>query len=228
MDNSSKIRTQREGLAKRIAALNPPHPLRVAIDGITAAGKTTFADELAPMIQALGRPVVRATIDGYHNPRDVRYRNGSETPESYYNDSFNYSVLRSRLLIPLRDVRTEPRVLPIAAYDYRTESETTDRKAEFTPDAVLLFDGVMLFREEINDCWDFRIYMDTRMETALVRGVSRDAETEAEQTVVGKKYLNRYFPGQRMYQARARPTEIADVIVLNTDLNASHIHYNRD
>ena len=56
-----------------------PHssPLRVAIDGIDAAGKTTLADKLAPLIEAQGRPVIRASIDGFHRLRSLRYRLGS-------------------------------------------------------------------------------------------------------------------------------------------------------
>ena len=44
-------------LAAGIAALRPPHPLRVAIDGIDAAGKTTMADELATILAPHGRPM---------------------------------------------------------------------------------------------------------------------------------------------------------------------------
>lgn len=46
-------------LASKIAAINLPHSVRVAIDGVDAAGKTTLANELAPAIKSLGRPVVR-------------------------------------------------------------------------------------------------------------------------------------------------------------------------
>src|SRR5450759_1567169 len=52
-------------LASIVVSRIPPHPLRVAIDGIDAAGKTTLADELAPLIEAQGRPVIRASIDGF-------------------------------------------------------------------------------------------------------------------------------------------------------------------
>jgi uridine kinase len=56
-------------LAQRIDSLDPSHPVRVAIDGPDAAGKTTFADELVEPLEARGRPVIRASIDGWHRPR---------------------------------------------------------------------------------------------------------------------------------------------------------------
>ena len=40
--------------ADHLVAASPPHPPRVAVDGVTASGKTTFADELAtnPFVRA--------------------------------------------------------------------------------------------------------------------------------------------------------------------------------
>ncbi len=58
-----------EAVARLIVAVTRPHPVRVAIDGIDAAGKTMLADELAAAIRDCGRPVIRASIDGFHNAR---------------------------------------------------------------------------------------------------------------------------------------------------------------
>ena len=46
--------------------------LRVGIDGVDGAGKTYFADELAAQITSL--PVIRASVDFFHNPRAVRVK----------------------------------------------------------------------------------------------------------------------------------------------------------
>lgn len=48
------------------------HPLRVAIDGIDAAGKTTLADELVQPVEKRGRRVIRASLDGFQHPRVER------------------------------------------------------------------------------------------------------------------------------------------------------------
>ena len=52
-------------LARAIGSVEVAHPTRVAIDGPPAAGKTTLADELAVVLRAQGRDVVRATIEGF-------------------------------------------------------------------------------------------------------------------------------------------------------------------
>ncbi len=41
-------------IADHLAALDPGHPLRVGVDGITAAGKTTLAAELAVAVVERG------------------------------------------------------------------------------------------------------------------------------------------------------------------------------
>ncbi len=57
-----------EELAARICLLKNPHTLRVAIDGVDGAGKTTLADELVEPVRRLGRRVIRASVDDFHRP----------------------------------------------------------------------------------------------------------------------------------------------------------------
>jgi uridine kinase len=60
-----------------------PHPWRVGIDGVTASGKTTFADALGERVRAR-----RVSIDAYHRPR----------PQEYYPDSFDFGGFREAVL----------------------------------------------------------------------------------------------------------------------------------
>jgi pantothenate kinase-related protein Tda10 len=70
--------TKREQLlqiiAAKIAGLPATSVARVAVDGVDGAGKTTFADELAACLVTCGRQIIRASVDGFHNPRAIRYR----------------------------------------------------------------------------------------------------------------------------------------------------------
>ena len=77
-------------LSERIVGVTRPHPVRVAIDGVDGVGKTMLADELVDAVCTKGRPVIRASIDGFHNPRSVRYRLGQNSPVGYFQDSFNH------------------------------------------------------------------------------------------------------------------------------------------
>jgi pantothenate kinase len=74
-------------LARHIVRLSPDRITRVAVDGVDGAGKITFANELADAIRALRRSVIRASVDGFHHPRAVRYERGRYSPEGYFEDS---------------------------------------------------------------------------------------------------------------------------------------------
>src|SRR4051812_12414581 len=89
------------GLADMIESVTTPHPVRVAVDGPPAAGKTTLADELALVLRNRGRTVVRATIEGFLLPRAQRYQRGEDSPEGCYDDSFDFAALQRVLLDPL-------------------------------------------------------------------------------------------------------------------------------
>ena len=96
---------KREDLINEIASvinkIDLPHPVRVGIDGGGAAGKTTFADELVEPLEKLGRNVIRSTIDGFHNPPEIRRRQGKYSPKGYFEDSYDYPQLKKYLLEPL-------------------------------------------------------------------------------------------------------------------------------
>ena len=88
-------------LADRITRVSRFHPIRVAIDGVDAAGQTTLATALVQPIERRGRRVSRASVDSFHHPRAARLRQGSASPQGYDADSFDDAALRRVLLLPL-------------------------------------------------------------------------------------------------------------------------------
>jgi uridine kinase len=202
-------------LANRIVSIQLQHPTRVAIDGIDAAGKTTLADGLVAPIQVRGREVVRASIDGFHRPRAERYARGADSPEGYYHDSFDYAALRAALLDPLGPNGT--REYRRRVFDYRADAPVHDPTRVATADAILLFDGVFLFRPELNDCWDYRIFVHADFEIALERALVRDEKLFGSAENARARYVNRYIPGQRIYLQTIQPQRLVDVVVDNND-----------
>ncbi len=85
---------------RHLTAIERPYPLRVALDGGTAAGKTTLANELVASIMALGRPALRIAIDDFHLPRAERWGRGAGAPSSlrYYEHAFDHIGIRAALL----------------------------------------------------------------------------------------------------------------------------------
>lgn len=202
-------------LARMIAGLELGRPVRVAVDGVGAAGKTVLADDVAEVLDRWGRPVIRAGVDGFHHPREVRYRLGPLSPRGYYQDSFDYTAVVSCLLAPLGPGGTLR--YRAASYDFRADAPVETPELLARPDAVLLFDGIFLLRSELRRHWDFRIFVDVGFDVTLERALSRDVDLFGSPEVVRERYLKRYIPGERLYLTEARPRERADVIVRNND-----------
>jgi uridine kinase len=74
--------------------------LRVGIDGLTAAGKTSFGHELAERISSADRPVLRASLDDFKKPWSDRHLYDRESGEGYYRNAFDYAGDRRLLLEP--------------------------------------------------------------------------------------------------------------------------------
>lgn len=204
-----------DALAERIVARAAAHPLRVAVDGIDAAGKTTLADELAAPLRARGRPVIRASVDGFHRPRAERYRRGAASPEGYYLDAFDTAALRDALLLPLGPAGS--RWYRRGSFDFHTDRPVHAPLEEAPADAVLVVDGVFLLRPELVAHWDYRIFVEVPFAVALERALRRDLALFGSAQAVRVRYQQRYIPGQRLYFAAAQPQERADAIVRNED-----------
>ncbi len=202
-----------EELASYITQVGKPHPIRVAIDGVDAAGKTSLADELVNPIQSLGRHVIRASIDSFHNPQSVRYRRGRNSPEGYFRDSFNHEVIIASLLDPLGPGGS--RRYRRTAFNHLTDSEDIAPLETAANDSILLFDGIFAHRPELSLYWDFSILLDTRFEVSIPRTAQRGGgspDVEAEEN-------RRYVEGQRLYLRECAPKSLATVVVDNNDFD---------
>ena len=203
-------------LANIIVSIPCSHPLRVAIDGVDAAGKTTLADELAPLIQKYGRSVIRASIDSFHRPRQECYRRGTDSPEGYYQDSFDYAALCDLLLFPLGPEGSQYYCRVV--FDVQRDIPVSVEEEYAPANAILLFDGIFLLRPELAALWDYRVFVNVDTEVALQRAMQRDLVLFGSPEAVQTRYLQRYIPGQRLYFEMAHPQKVADVLVDNNDL----------
>jgi uridine kinase len=201
-------------LADAVESVTVAHPTRVAIDGPPAAGKTTLADELAIILHARGRDVIRATIEGFLFPRAQRYRRGEYSPEGCYLDNHDYEALNRVLLDPLGP--GGDRRFQHAVYDRTTDTALSPSVTTAPTDAVLVFDGVFLLRPELMDRWDLRIFVSTEFEKTLGRALIRE-QAVLSAPDIERRWRERYIPSQQFYFATGRPTDQADIVVHNDD-----------
>jgi uridine kinase len=215
--NNSNRQSVLECIAKKITKLDLGHPVRVAIDGVDAAGKTMLANEMVIRLNDLGKKTIRSSIDFFHNPRVIRYKRGEHSPLGYYLDSFQYQTILNDLLIPLGPggsllYRTK-------VYDIKIERRIDSQIQVAQRDAILLFDGIFLLRPELIKHWDFKIFVDVDFETSVQRALDRDTNpkvSKSDSDALRKRYYQRYIPGQRHYFMKANPKDNADIILDNT------------
>ena len=201
-------------LIGRIAAVVRPHAVRVGIDGVDGVGKTRLADEMAKAHGPQGRQVIRASIDGFHNPRRVRYQLGRNSLEGYFRDSFNHEALTSVLLTPLGpagDRRYRRKI-----FDYRTDSEVHAPIETASTDAILLFDGVFLHRPELRSHWDISFFLDAPFETTIARVARRDGSSPDPAAPENRRYVE----GQQLYLKTCEPKRAATLVINNEDLGS--------
>jgi len=80
------------------------------------------------------------------------------------------------------------------------------RAAVLAHDSVVV-DGVFLFRPELDDLWDVRVFVDVDPDEQWRRVLARDPED------VRARYETRYRPAYAAYRAAVRPAERADVVL---------------
>ncbi|MEU9128418.1 uridylate kinase [Kitasatospora sp. NPDC048540] len=204
-------------IADHLATRRPGHPLRVAVDGITAAGKTTLARALAAAVSDRGRAAIHLSMDGFHHPRAHRHRQGRDSAIGYYQDAYDFPAFARHVLVPLGpggDRRYRSRII-----DLSTDRAIDEPPATAPVDAVLVVDGSFLQRGELAGLWDEVVFTDTGFPVARRRGTRRDTELMGSLAQAERAFDNRYHAACRRYLAEADPVAHATIVVGNDDLD---------
>jgi uridine kinase len=198
---------QLNGMIIELTAARPR--VLVGVDGPDAAGKTTLGTALA---ERLPHPVLRASVDDFHQPRAVRRRRGELSAEGYYRDAFDYAALTGQLLAPFRDGAA---TVMTQWFDYRADQPTDTPPVAVPTRAVLVVDGVFLQRPELRDYWTLTVYLAVSADESLSRGVARDLDLWTSATEAERRYRQRYLAGQALYRVEVDPEANADILIDN-------------
>ena len=139
-----------------------------------------------------------------------------ETPARSFDPySTDLGALRRLLLDPLgpggdREYRQ-------AVYDKAADSALFPPASTAAANAVLLFDGVFLQREELLGSWELRILVSATFENTVRRSRARDQSPLMSADEAERRYRRRYMPSQRFYFEPVRPARLADVVVYNDE-----------
>lgn len=217
---ASRVRRELIGeLADVIDGLSPRR-LRVALDGLTAAGKSTLGDELAAALRGRGRSTARASLDDFKHP----WRHAAEhdydrmSGAGYYRNAYDFRSAVELLLTPAAPTGSGEVVL--CAHDPLTGTDHRDTVVRLGDDTVLLVDSVFALRSEYIAAWDYRIWVEVAADGSLRRGVTRDADMEGGAAAATRLHRDRYHAAEALYLTEVEPRALADVIVDNSDFDA--------
>jgi uridine kinase len=191
------------------------HPLRVAVDGVTGAGKSTFARELTAAIARRGRPAIHLSTDDFHHVAARRHRD-ADRARGYYRDAYDLAKVRAVLLDPLGpggDRRYRAR-----SHDLETDA-LVDEPTTLAPlDAIVVVDGSFLLSPQLAGAWDDVIYLDVAFEVAELRAAHRDVASFGSIEAGVEACRTRYHAAGRLYAAEVDPKRTASIVVRNDDL----------
>lgn len=199
-------------LADAVQGLTSPFVRRIGIDGVDGGGKTRFADDLAELLRARGEQVIRASVDGFHHPRALRYRSGRFCPEGFYRESYNYPAIRRLLLDPLSPGGDGRYVT--AAFDHRLDAPVPLQPIKACAGAILLVDGIFLHRPELAGYWDLSVLLHVDPAVSIARLIQRDSLPVDPLAPIHQRYTQ----GQKLYFAECDPASQATVIIDNSCL----------
>lgn len=205
-------------VADYILDLQLHHPIKVAISGITASGKTTLANELAEELRRRKKEVVRTSIDNFHNPRAIRYRQGKDSAIGYYEDAHDYQALKEKLLFPLGE--NGDRRYQTISLDLEKDEYVNAEKQVAKDDTIFIVDGTFLLKKELIHLFDYKIFVQTDFELARKRGAKRETIAFGSYKKAEAMFLNRYHAASSLYLKEHNPQENADIVVNNNDVEA--------
>jgi len=177
----------------------------IGIAGASGSGKTLVANNI---FESLGSDkVVVIQEDSYYKelsdiPLEERAATNFDHP-----DAFDYDLLAKDLTKLLEGERISH---PI--YDYKTHTRMKETKTVGPADLIIL-EGILIFsNEQLRELMDFRVFIDTALDTCFIRRLKRDI-TERARTVdsVIQQYKETVRP---MYLEFVEPSkQHADILI---------------
>ena len=182
----------------------------IAISGIDASGKGHVSAAVARELTALGKRVALLGIDGWLTPPAVRFGN-HEPGRHFYRNALRFDEMFRMLIDPLI-VRGS--VDCTADYAEETAQSFRKHRYEFEGVEIVILEGIFLFRRDLRDRYDLRVWIDCRFETALHRAVARGQEgLPPRETIAAFESI--YFPAQRVHFTEDDPRNCADIVIDN-------------
>jgi glycine/serine hydroxymethyltransferase/uridine kinase len=183
-------------------------PFVIGISGIDTSGKTTFTKILEKELKNSNYKTQIIHIDDFHNPKKTRYSDKDEL-KNYYENSFNYEVL-NQLLEELKIGDNQKITLDLL--DLESDTKSLRKTYQVDENTIILVEGVFLFRKEIVNIFDLKIWLEIDPDKVIERAIKRGELEKYGQAKIDK-YSSKYIPTQKIYIENHRPQQQADLVI---------------
>ncbi len=166
----------------------------VAIDGPSAAGKSTLARQIS---ERLGCPIIEG--DDFYADIDDAERAELEAEEGYRH-YFDWRRLRNEVLIPLslgRPARYRP-------WDWSSGTGFGD-EIKVKPGSVVIVEGIYMLRPQLLGYWDLMIWVDAPARLRHDRQLARNENS--------LEWIERWTAAEKWYIKNLEPRKIADLVI---------------
>jgi uridine kinase len=183
----------------------------LGISGVDSSGKSTLAVEVERYLTKAKMAADIFSIDDFMTLRSVRNANPDQA-YGYYEEAYDFRRLAMEVLQPVRSNNKLPEKLTQTDW---INDQHYERDIGVNAPGVVIVEGVFIFRREIRDLLDYRIWIDLTPEEALQFAVrrSRDLEYYGSAEVIERRYRNRFFLGQKLHFELDDPQSHADILV---------------
>lgn len=194
----------------------------VGISGVDGAGKSTLSAALCQRLQVMGIAHHLIEIDDFLHPRSVRNANPNQTV-GYYCDTFAFKKIFDQLLIPLSQCPSHR--VEFQLVDWPSD-ETKSKVYDIHGPAVIVVEGVFLFKLHYAEVFNLRLWLDISFEDALERVLqrSRDQNYYRSPDAITDRYLERFYAGQRLHLERDDPKGQAHIVIDAVATKLSPLH----
>ena len=138
---------------------------------------------------------------------------------AYLNNAFDLKRIENELLKPLELESSLDKELVLL--DIQMDEYNVYKKYTVDRETIILFEGVLLYRDPIDRYFDYRIFLDISFDEVISRAVERDGYLFGEK--VKESYQNKYIPIQKIYLKQHNPIEKSNIVILNEDYHEPKI-----
>ena len=191
--------------------------LLVGISGIDGCGKGFIAGQIEARLAQRAVASAVINVDGWLNLPDKRFDQNAPA-QTFYERAIRFAEFFSELVIPFRDQKS---VYLVANFVEETANQYRKHIYNFRNVAVILVEGVFLFKREYRRLFDLAIWIDCSFATALARALERSQEGLPPANTIAA-YGATYFPAQEIHFKQDDPRAAADLIYDNDPYQAEH------